>query len=833
LFPEIYVSSGSVTATYSDIQGGWAGEGNINSDPLFCNPGNGDYSLGGDSPCVGAGQNGTNMGAFGMCDGSPEITSITDIINDQGEWVYIEFERSYVDMSTPRSTESYTIERMDGEIWVSLHSILAYGAESYITEARTLMDSSANTDGITYFRIIAGMDEGTWISEPDSGYSVDNIAPSAPEGLNASSDENEIVLTWFPNDDDDFHYFILEKATDSEFDDYETIETIDTTYTDIDYELNVTYYYRIAAVDYSDNISGYSEIVQSTLLNVAPMIANIADSTINEDGQLLLTISAESQMGYAMSFSAASDTADVIAGVSNDTLTLTPAAHWHGSALITVVVTDENSLSDTTSFVLTVTPVNDAPIITAIDSITIDEDSSAAVNLSAMDVEEDTLAFSISADTSVITTNVDGTNLTLTPEANWNGLADITVIVTDGSLSDTTSFVLSVTPVNDAPFFTMVFDDTVGAGDSITIMIQADDIDSQDLTYSVSGQPEWLILDGAILSGISPVDSLFVFEISVSDGVLLTTEDFHLVVKQFKPVITEINDVPDDQGGRVYINFQKSFFDNDSLSRIPGYQVERLDDVDWVDVGTYNAYGADNYIIEVNTLFDSSSSTDGMTIFRVIANMEEGNFESTPTSGYSVDNIAPAIPAGLFTSLSENEIVLTWLPNNDEDIEFYGIYKSTLGGFNPDTMAAYTYSTSDTSYIDTLVTLGITYYYRLTAFDHHGNESGYSEQTEMFLSVEEEVLPIEFALHQNYPNPFNPVTTLRYDLPEQANVNIIIYDMLGRQVKTLVNLTQDAGFRSVIWDATNDYGKPVSAGVYLYQIQTGKYVQTRKMVLLK
>ena len=148
-------------------------------------------------------------------------------------------------------------------------------------------------------------------------------------------------------------------------------------------------------------------------------------------------------------------------------------------------------------------------------------------------------------------------------------------------------------------------------------------------------------------------------------------------------------------------------------------------------------------------------------------------------------------------------------------------------------MDTYSYATEDTVFMDTLVTLGITYYYRLTAFDHHGNESGYSEQTEMFLSVEEEVLPIEFALHQNYPNPFNPVTTLRYDLPEQANVNIIIYDMLGRHVRTLVNTTQDAGFKSVLWNATNDYGKPVSAGVYLYQIQAGDFVQTRKMVLLK
>ena len=101
------------------------------------------------------------------------------------------------------------------------------------------------------------------------------------------------------------------------------------------------------------------------------------------------------------------------------------------------------------------------------------------------------------------------------------------------------------------------------------------------------------------------------------------------------------------------------------------------------------------------------------------------------------------------------------------------------------------------------------------------------------LSINGELLPEVFSLHQNYPNPFNPVTKLRYDLPENGHVNITIYDMLGREIKTLINQTQDAGYRSIIWDATNDYGKPVSAGMYLYQIQAGEYISTKKMVLLK
>jgi gamma-glutamylcyclotransferase (GGCT)/AIG2-like uncharacterized protein YtfP len=125
-------------------------------------------------------------------------------------------------------------------------------------------------------------------------------------------------------------------------------------------------------------------------------------------------------------------------------------------------------------------------------------------------------------------------------------------------------------------------------------------------------------------------------------------------------------------------------------------------------------------------------------------------------------------------------------------------------------------------------------YYRLAAVDHAGNVSDYSEVVEAaVLSIDEEMIPDVYALHQNYPNPFNPVTTLRYDLPEDATVSIIIYDVMGRKVRSLINTTQSAGFRSIHWNATNDMGEPVSAGMYIYMIQAGNFTKTKKMVLLK
>jgi hypothetical protein len=95
------------------------------------------------------------------------------------------------------------------------------------------------------------------------------------------------------------------------------------------------------------------------------------------------------------------------------------------------------------------------------------------------------------------------------------------------------------------------------------------------------------------------------------------------------------------------------------------------------------------------------------------------------------------------------------------------------------------------------------------------------------------ITPTSFVLHQSHPNPFNPTTQIKYDLPEDALVSINIYDLMGRSIKSLVNSNQSAGYRSIQWNATNNLGEPVSAGMYIYMIQAGEFRQTKKMVLLK
>jgi hypothetical protein len=97
----------------------------------------------------------------------------------------------------------------------------------------------------------------------------------------------------------------------------------------------------------------------------------------------------------------------------------------------------------------------------------------------------------------------------------------------------------------------------------------------------------------------------------------------------------------------------------------------------------------------------------------------------------------------------------------------------------------------------------------------------------------ESVIPDRFTVEQNYPNPFNPTTTITFGLTEAAYVTIKVYDMLGREIKTLVNDVRNAGTFSVTWNGDNEFGQKVSSGTYIYKVAAGDNVITKKMVLIK
>ena len=94
-------------------------------------------------------------------------------------------------------------------------------------------------------------------------------------------------------------------------------------------------------------------------------------------------------------------------------------------------------------------------------------------------------------------------------------------------------------------------------------------------------------------------------------------------------------------------------------------------------------------------------------------------------------------------------------------------------------------------------------------------------------------MPEQYALYQNYPNPFNPFTKIQFDLPENTNVTFRIFDISGKIVKTINLGMQGPGREHFFWDATNQSGETVSAGLYLYMVETDNFTSVNKMLLLK
>ena len=399
-------------------------------------------------------------------------------------------------------------------------------------------------------------------------------------------------------------------------------------------------------------------------VNLSPVLETIQNQTINEDGDIIIDVVATSVIDASMTYYAYSDTSAVSTFMEYQALIITPEENWNGTSTITVYVTDENNVSDTTSFLLTVLSVNDPPTIEQVDDILISEDSTAVVFLNAVDIDTDDLMYNFYPTQPVFNFNHSGDSLYITPSMNWNGQVNLSIFVSDGDNSDNISLTITVVSVNDPP------------------------------------------------------------------------EEFGLI----SPTVLDTFQISTTTDETIPFTWEPSF-DVDS-------------DVTYKLVVTLDYFGT----VYTNEYENITDTTTGISTY-------------------------------------EHAILMTNL---------------NLPRWNMD----YVIEASDEEF--TIV-----------------SEAGEFVFENTSLSIDGEIVPEVFALHQNYPNPFNPITSLRYDLPEDGLVNITIYDMMGRIVKTLINGSQTAGYKSIRWNATNDRNEPVSAGLYLYTIQAEEFRQTKKMVLLK
>ena len=339
--------------------------------------------------------------------------------------------------------------------------------------------------------------------------------------------------------------------------------------------------------------------------------------------------------------------------------------------------------------------------------------------------------------------------------------------------------------------------------------------------------------------------------------------------------IAGVSDVPNDQGGRVKLSWNASWVDTEvdpfsGLREVDLYEVWRsvpggaaalsamrgahaqssFAEAPAGDARTFviMPYGAQTYAWEylatqnavhyipaysylASTAGDSTGAYNPETAFLVVARNASASkyWLSQPDSGYSVDNLAPLAPAPFTGNYAAGATHLHWKPNSEADLADYRVYRGSSAGFVPGP-ANRIASPADTGYADAGAAGS---YYKLSAVDVHGNESGFALLTPSETAGAGSDLPLELAFAGPKPNPATDGTLIAYSLPAETRVHLALYDLSGRLVRTLVRGAKPAGEHSTKWDLTNESGSRVPTGLYYVRFEANGRALSRPLVIIR
>ena len=257
----------------------------------------------------------------------------------------------------------------------------------------------------------------------------------------------------------------------------------------------------------------------------------------------------------------------------------------------------------------------------------------------------------------------------------------------------------------------------------------------------------------------------------------------------------------------------------------------------WESVGYHAAVGLSEYLMLAPTRTDSTSEGAARETFCVTTHTDLAGvvYASLPDSGSSVDNLAPDPPKDLGgdADWEAGGVSLQWDGGKSTtDIAGYNVYRGADDAFplDPGHLIG---TTTNTWYFDAAPPVGSPYY-KVTAFDRHGNESMAAVLAPSEISGVDTPVAYRNRLAHNHPNPFNPQTTIVYELERTGPVWLRVHDLSGRLVRTLVAGTViESGVRQVVWRGEDDAGRAVAAGVYFYRIEATGFSATRRMVLIR
>jgi len=339
-----------------------------------------------------------------------------------------------------------------------------------------------------------------------------------------------------------------------------------------------------------------------------------------------------------------------------------------------------------------------------------------------------------------------------------------------------------------------------------------------------------------------------------------------------EPTVTSVSDVPGDQGGKVKVNWQASGWDVRHYDTITHYSIWRATDavalanapgarVDdpsavgpdfggpafrveetasgtpyyWEWIGNQNVLYSPGYSFSASTRNDSTSQDSGVHYFQVVSHTSDPFlfWASNAIGGYSVDNLAPAAPLMLTAQRIGGDVRLRWNRVLVPDLRDYSVYRKTSAGVTPVPMHFLT-SANDTVLIDTAAPASALYYI-VTAFDLHENQSAASNEASVSPATHVGNTPSITALTvlQNHPNPFAGSTELEIGLPANSDLEVEVYDVAGRRVRTQTLAQQTAGWQKVAFDGRDGAGRLLPSGVYFYRVTANGTTVTRKMVIAR
>ena len=315
--------------------------------------------------------------------------------------------------------------------------------------------------------------------------------------------------------------------------------------------------------------------IEVTNVNDAPSIFGLPTSSINEGEDYTFTPTVvDIDAGDTKSFTVSGNPAWLTIDASSGKLSGSNAVV--GVYGMTITVTDSGGLSDTLSFTLTVLNVNEAPVLTPVSDISIDEDNNGTVTLSATDPDGDEIFFSVDLNDTRVIAEVVGTTLTLTPELNFNGVISAKVRVSDGILDANSTFILTINPVDDAPVLDKINDDkniSIIEDGNISFEVNATDVEGDAITYSAVASNTEAV--GIEVSGSTVTISAkpnFTGEtdvtVTATANGLTDSKTVHVTITPINdaPILEAIDDIEFDEDHNLTIDLNATDVDGDGVS---------------------------------------------------------------------------------------------------------------------------------------------------------------------------------------------------------------------------------------------------------------------------